>query len=286
MGEFALGQPVPRFEDPRLIRGGGRYVDDLALPHMAYGYVLRSPHAHARIRAIDTSAAKAAPGVLLVLTGADWAASGWNDLPTPGGLKRQGGAPAGKIRFPALTGDKVRWVGDYVAFVVAETLHQAQDAAELIEVDYETLPSVVSTAGALEPCAPLVWDDRPDNVCFVHPEGNRAAAETALAQANRIVKRRFVINRVTAASMEPRGAVADYNKAEDRYTVYTVLQRAHGYRTDLAGIMKVPESKIRVVAGDIGGSFGMKSAVYNEVALTVLASKMLARPVKWTSTRS
>ncbi|HXO03637.1 MAG TPA: xanthine dehydrogenase family protein molybdopterin-binding subunit, partial [Stellaceae bacterium] len=137
MGEFALGQPVPRFEDPRLIRGGGRYVDDLALPHMAYGYVLRSPRAHARIRSIDTAAAKTAPGVLLVLTGADWAASGWNDLPTPGGLKRQGGQPAGKIRFPALVTDKVRWVGDYVAFVVAETLHQAQDAAELIEVDYE-----------------------------------------------------------------------------------------------------------------------------------------------------
>src|SRR3984885_2021963 len=232
MGEFALGQPVPRFEDPRLIRGGGRYVDDLALPHMAYGYVLRSPHAHARIRSIDTSAAKMAPGVLLVLTGADWAASGWNDLPTPGNLRRRGGAPAGRIRFPALTQDKVRWVGDYVAFVVAETLHQAQDAAELIEVDYETLPAVVSTAGALDPGAPLVWEDRPDNICFIHPEGNRAATEAALAKADRIVKRKFVINRVTAASMEPRGAVADYNKAEDRYTVSTVLQRARAYRAD------------------------------------------------------
>ncbi len=286
MGEFALGQPVPRFEDPRLIRGGGRYVDDLALPHMAHGCVLRSPHAHARIRAIDTAAAEAAPGVLLVLTGEDWAASGWNDLPTPGGLKRQGGAPAGSIRFPALTRDKVRWVGDYVAFVVAETLHQAQDAAELIEVDYEILPAVVANEAALAPGAPLVWEDRPDNICFVHPEGNRAATDAALAKADRIVKRRFVINRVTAASMEPRGAVADYNKAEDRYTVYTVLQRAHGYRADLAGIINVPESKIRVVAGDIGGSFGMKSAVYNEVALVTLASKMLGQPVKWTSTRS
>jgi carbon-monoxide dehydrogenase large subunit len=286
MGEFALGQPVPRFEDPRLIRGGGRYVDDLSLPRMVYGCVLRSPHAHARIRGIDTNAAQAAPGVLLVLTGADWAASGWNDLPTPGGLKRLGGQPSAKIRFPALTSDKVRWVGDYVAFVVAETLHQAQDAAELIEVDYEPLPSVVSTEAAAEPGAPLVWDDRQDNICFVHREGNRAATEAALAKADRIVRRHFVINRVTAAAMEPRGAVADYNKAEDRYTVYTVLQRAHGYRSELATIMKVPESKIRVVAGDIGGSFGMKSAVYNEVALTVLASKMLGRPVKWTSTRS
>jgi carbon-monoxide dehydrogenase large subunit len=286
MGEFALGQPVPRFEDPRLIRGGGRYVDDLQLPRMAYSYVLRSPHAHARIKSIDTTAAKQAPGVLLVLTGADWAASGWNDLPTPGGLKRENGRPAGKIRFPALTQDKVRWVGDYVAFVVAETRHQAEDAAELIEVDYEPLPAVASSVAALEPGAPLVWDDRQDNICFIHPEGNRAATEAALAKADRIVKRRFVINRVTAAAMEPRGAVASYDKAEDRYTVYTVLQRAHGYRAELAQIMNVPESKIRVVAGDIGGSFGMKSAVYNEVALVTLAAKMLARPVKWTSTRA
>ncbi|HWB50976.1 MAG TPA: xanthine dehydrogenase family protein molybdopterin-binding subunit, partial [Stellaceae bacterium] len=286
MGEFALGQPVPRFEDPRLIRGGGRYVDDLQLPRAAYGYVLRSPHAHARLRGIDTAAAKAAPGVLLVLTGEDWAASGWRDLPTPGNLKRQGGAAAGKIRFPALTRDKVRWVGDYVAFVVAETREQAMDAAELIDVDYEPLPAVVSTAGALAPDAPLVWEDRPDNVCFVHPEGNRAAAEAALAKADRVVRRKFTINRVTAAAMEPRGAVADYNKAEDRYTIYSVLQRAHGYRAELAEIMNVPESKIRVVAGDIGGSFGMKSAVYNEVALVTLASKMLCRPVKWMSTRS
>ncbi|MGH7093836.1 MAG: xanthine dehydrogenase family protein molybdopterin-binding subunit [Stellaceae bacterium] len=286
MGEFALGQPVPRFEDPRLIRGGGRYVDDMRLPHTAYGYVLRSPHAHARILSIDTSAAKAAPGVLVVLTAADWAASGWTDLPTPGGLKRRDGQPAGKIRFPPLTGDKVRWVGDYVAFVVAETLAQAQDAAELIAVEYEPLPSVTSTADAAVPGAPLVWDDRLDNVCFVHPEGNREATEAALAGADRVVKRRFAINRVTAAAMEPRGALADYNPAEDRTTVYSVLQRAHGYRSDLARIMKVPENKVRVIAGDIGGSFGMKSAVYNEVALVMLASRMLGRPVKWTSTRS
>ena len=285
MGEFALGQPVPRFEDPRLIRGGGRYVDDLALPHMAYGHVLRSPHAHARIRSIDTAAAKAAPGVLLVLTGADWAASGWGDLPTPGNLKRGGGAPAGKIRFPALTQDKVRWVGDYVAFVVAETLAQAQTRPNSSRSITRRCHRWSRPRGRWSRARHCVWDDCPDNVCFVHPEGNREATEAALARADRIVKRKFVINRVTAASMEPRGAVGDYNEAEDRYTIYTMLQRAHGYRADLAGIMKVPESKIRVVAGDIGGSFGMKSAVYNEVALTVLATKMLARPVRWTSTR-
>src|SRR6185437_11375181 len=167
MGEFALGQPVPRFEDPRLIRGGGRYVDDVQLSHAAFGHVLRSPHAHARIRGIDTSAAKAAPGVLLVLTGEDWKASGWKDLPVPGGLKRRGGLPAVRTRFPALVSDKVRWVGDYVAFVVAETLAEAQDAAELTEVDYEPLPAVVSTAEASAPGAPLVWEECPDNINFI-----------------------------------------------------------------------------------------------------------------------
>src|SRR5262249_3380244 len=136
MGEFAVGQGVPRFEDPRLIRGGGRYVDDLALPGTAFGCVLRSPHAHAKIRSIDTKAAKAAPGVLAVITGADWAASGFGDLPVPGGLKRRDGSPMYQPRYPALATDRVRWVGDCVAFVIAETVHQAMDAAELIEVDY------------------------------------------------------------------------------------------------------------------------------------------------------
>ena len=286
MGEFALGQPVPRFEDPRLLRGGGRYVDDMVLPRMAFGYVLRSPHAHARIRAIDTSRAKAAPGVLAVLTGADWRESGWGDLPTPGGLRRRGGAPAYRHQFPALAQDRVRWVGDYVAFVVAESREQAADAAELIEVEYEPLPAIVASEAALAADAPRVWEDAPDNVCFVHEVGDRAAVEAAFARADRIVRRRFVVNRVTAAAMEPRGAIGDYNPADGRYTIYTTLQRTHAYRADLAQIIKVPESRIRVVAGDIGGSFGMKSAIYNEVALVLLASKLLGRPVKWTSTRS
>src|SRR3954463_11350451 len=144
MGEFALGQPVPRFEDPRLLRGGGRYVDDMVLPRMAYGYVLRSPHAHALIRSIDTARAAAAPGVLEVLTGADWREAGWGDLPTPGGLRRKDGASAYRHRFPALAQDRVRWVGYYVALVAAETREQAADAAELIQVDYEPLPAIVS----------------------------------------------------------------------------------------------------------------------------------------------
>src|SRR5580692_4445487 len=149
MGEFAIGQGVPRFEDPRLVRGEGRYVGDIALPGMAFGHVLRSPQAHARIRSIDVSRARAAPGVLAVLTGADWQASGFGDLPVPGGLKRRDGAPLYRPGFPALVKDRVRWVGDYVAFVVAQSIHRAMDAAELIAVDYEPLPAVTSAVAAV-----------------------------------------------------------------------------------------------------------------------------------------
>src|SRR5579862_3418775 len=286
MGEFAVGQPVPRFEDPRLLRGGGRYADDMVLPRMVFGHVLRSPYAHARIRGVDVARAKAAPGVLAVLTGVDWREADWGDLPVPDGMRRRGGGPMYRPRFPALVTDRVRWVGDYVAFIVAETKHQAADAAELIDVDYDELPAIVSTEGAAEPGAPLVWDDCPDNICFLHEVGDKAATEAAIAAAARVVRRRLVINRVTAAAMEPRGSIGDFNPRDGRYTIYTTLQRTHSYRAELAGIIGVPESRVRVVCGDIGGSFGMKSAIYNEVALVLLASKLLERPVKWTSTRS
>jgi carbon-monoxide dehydrogenase large subunit len=284
--KFGIGQPVSRFEDPRLIRGGGRYVDDMVLPGMAFGYVLRSPHAHAKIGSIDVTAAKAAPGVLAVLTGADWRACGWGDLPVPSGHKRRDGSAMYRPRYPALTADRVRWVGDYVAFVVAETRAQAADAAELIVVDYEPLAAVVETAQAPADGAPRVFDDCPNNICFVHLQGDKAATDAAFARAAHVVRQHFVINRVTAVTMEPRGSIGDYNANDGRYTVYTTLQRAHPFRAELASVLKVPEAKIRVVAGDIGGSFGMKSAVYNEVALVLLASKLTGRPVKWVSTRS
>ena len=287
MGEFAIGQGVPRFEDPRLLRGGGKYVDDIVLPGMAFGHVLRSPHAHAKIKSIDTSKAKAAPGVLCVLTGDDWIKSGWGDLPVPGTHKRRDGSTNYKPRYPALVKDRVRFVGDYVAFVVAETKNQAMDAAELIEVDYETLPATIATADAAKPGATLVWDDCKDNICFTAIHGDKAKTEAAFANAAHVVKEHLVINRVTTASMEPRGSVGDYNAIEDQYTIYTTLQRAHPYRAELAKlVLKVPEHKVRVVAPDIGGSFGMKSAIYNEVPLVLLASKKIGRPVKWMSTRS
>src|ERR1700726_501830 len=287
MGEFAIGQPVPRFEDPRLVKGGGRYVADMTFPGTAFGYVLRSPHAHARIRSIDTSKAKTAPGVLAVLTAADYKAAGFGDLPVPGGRKRRDGAPGYKPRYPALAEDRVRMIGDYVAFVVAETLYQAADASELIEVDYEPLPAMVSTGDAVRPGMPLVWQDCPGNIGFVQVEGDKAATDAAFARAAHVVKHKFVINRVTAAAMEPRGCIGMFEPIEGRYTIYTTLQRTNVFQTELSQfVLKVPDSKIRVVCGDIGGSFGMKSAVYNEVALVLLAAKLTGRPVKWVATRS
>jgi carbon-monoxide dehydrogenase large subunit len=287
MGEFAIGQAVPRFEDPRLLRGGGQYVDDIVLPRMAFGHVLRSPHAHAKILKIDTAAAKAAPGVLAVLTGEDWIKSGWGDMPVPATHKRRDGSPNFQPPYPALVKDRVRFIGDYVAFVVAETKNQAMDASELIEVEYETLPAILGTGDAAKPGAPLVWDNCPNNICFTAIHGDKAKTEAAFASAAHIVKEHLVINRVTTASMEPRGSVGDYNPITDHYTLYTTLQRAHPYRAELAkNVLKVPEHKVRVIAPDIGGSFGMKSAIYNEVPLVLLGSKVTGRPVKWMSTRS
>ncbi len=287
MGEFAIGQPVPRFEDPRLVKGGGRYIADMSFPGMVFGSVLRSPHAHARIRKIDTAKAKAAPGVLAVLTGADYKAAGFGDLPVPGGLKRRGDTPGYRPRYPALAEDRVRMIGDYVAFVVAETYYQAVDAAELIAVDYEPLPAIVSTGDAVNLGAPLVWEDCPNNIGFVQVEGDKAATDAAFARAAHVVKHHFVVNRVTAATMEPRGCIGLYEPIEGRYTIYTTLQRTNVFQTELSNhVLKVPDSKIRVVCGDIGGSFGMKSAVYNEVALVLLAAKLTGRPVKWVATRS
>ncbi len=286
MGEFAIGQGVPRFEDPRLVQGRGRYIDDVVYPGMAFGVVLRSPHGHAKILSIKTHAAKAAPGVLAVITAADWKKAGLGELPSHSGLKLRDGSPMFKPAYPVLAEDRVRWIGDPVAFVVAETAAQAADAAELIEVDYEPLPAVVSTAKATEPGSEKVWEGCADNISFVELIGDKAATDAAFAKAAHVVKHRFVINRVTAAAMEPRGAVGVYLPAEDRYIIHTPAQRAHPYRNEIAKVMKVPESKVRVICIDVGGSFGMKTPVFNEAPLTMFASKLTGRAVKWMSTRT
>ena len=287
MGEFAIGQGVTRTEDPRLLRGGGRYVDDITLPNTAYAAILRSQHAHAKVLKIDTSAAAKAPGVIAVLTDADWQALGWGDLPgAEMALKRRDGSPMVKPAYPPMARGVVRWVGDPVAMVVAETAAQAADATELIEVDYEPLPTVTGTEAAIAPGAPLVWPQAPNNICYVWQGGDKAAADAQFAKADHVVKYKAVINRVTAATMEPRAALSYLDPAAERYTVHTTLQRAFVYRAQIADMIRVPESMIRVVATDIGGSFGMKSALFNETALTILATKVTGRPVKWTATRS
>ena len=285
MGEFAIGQGVSRFEDPRLVRGGGSYTDDIQMPGMAYAVVLRSPHGHAKINSIDTKAAKAAPGVLAVITGADWKAAALGDLPSHPGLKLRDGSPMFLPRYTVLAETHVRFIGDTVAFVVADTLAQAHDAAELIAVDYEPLPAVVSTEEAIKGGA-RAYDECKDNISFVELIGDKAATEAGFAKAAHVVKGKFVINRVTAVTMEPRGAVAHFHPGTGRYTLHTAVQRPHNFRAEVAKILRAPEGAVHVITGDTGGSFGMKSPIFNEIPLTCYASKLTGRPVKWISTRT
>jgi carbon-monoxide dehydrogenase large subunit len=284
--KFAIGQSVRRVEDPRLIQGLGCYADDVILPRQTYAVVVRSPHAHARIRGIDTAAARNAPGVLAVLTGADLATDKLGNLPTDRGRKRRDGSPAFATPRPALARDRVRHVGDPVAFVVAESQAQAVDAAELVAVDYEPLPALAATRDALQAGAPAVWDEAADNVAFVWEAGNRDAVARAFETAAHVTRLEFVVTRVAAAPMEPRAAVGDYDRRTGRYELYTGIQAPHGLRTLLADqVFKVPHSHLRVVTNEVGGSFGMKSGVYPEVVLVLWAAKRIGRPVKWVSDR-
>jgi carbon-monoxide dehydrogenase large subunit len=286
VGEFGIGQPVARFEDPRLLRGEGRFVHDVNLPGQLYAVLVRSPHAHARIVRVDTTSAAAASGVAAVLTGDDYAREGYGG-PSPT-LKRTraDGSPMFWRAQPALARERVRFVGDPVAMVISETLAQAKDAAELLEIDYEALPAVTSTSEGAKSGAAAVWDECPDNVSNIFELGNRAAAEAAFAGAKHVVKRRYVVTRVHAQYMEARGAVAVWEAAEDKYTLYTDVQYPHRMRQLLAGTFRIPETKIRVVAGDIGGAFGAKGPQYPEHRLVLWAAKKLRRPVKWQCERS
>lgn len=288
MGEFSVGQSVPREEDPRLLTGGGEFLDDINLRGQAWGYVLRSPHARADILSIDTAAAEAAPGVLRVLTGQDWDAEGYGSLPCEDLNKsRPDGSPIYQPHCPALVSGQVKLVGDYVAFVVAETYNQARDAAELIVVDYAPQPAVADIENALAPGAPPVWPDCPDNISFVEEKGDAAAVAAAFDRADHIVRQKLVNNRVTAVAMEPRGCIGDYDKRQDRYTVYTGLQNPHPLRYQIARqVFDIPETRVRVIPGDVGGSFGMRGGTYNELVLVLWASRLVDRPVKWRSDRS
>jgi aerobic carbon-monoxide dehydrogenase large subunit len=286
MGEFGIGQPVRRFEDKRLLGGNGRFQNDNNLLGQLHAYVLRSPHAHARIRRIDLTAAKAAPGVSLIMTGDDLVEAKLGFMGVPFQRKRPDGSPMFARAHLGLAQGTVRYVGEPVAFVVAETLAQAKDAAELIDIDYEPLPSVTDTAEAAE-AKIAVWPDCPDNISNLFEVGSESATKAAFAQAAHIVKRRYVISRVYAHFMEPRGAIGVWDPGEDRFTLYADVQYPHRVRQALATrIFKIPESKIRVIAGDVGGGFGTKGWQYPEHRLVLLAAKKLRRPVKWTCERS
>jgi len=287
MAKFGIGQAVRRVEDRRFLTGQGRYVDDISLPGQCYGVTLLSPHAHARIKRVDVTRAKAVPGVLCVLTGADALAEKLGSF-TAHLMPEDFGAPKGHRTFqPVLVADKVRFVGDRVAFVVAETLSQARDAAEMVEVDYEPVPAVVNLEDAAKDGAPKVWEDCPQgNVGFRLMFGNKEATDAAFAKAKHVVELRLENNRLSPVAMEPRAAIGDYNAAEETYTLYTTSQNPHGVRMEMSHIFHVPENGIRVIAPDVGGGFGLKGNPFPDDALVLWAARRLRRPVKWVASRS
>src|SRR6201997_910911 len=287
MGVQTIGMPVRREEDFRLLSGTGRYVDDVKEANEAHGYVVRSPHAHARIAALDIGRARTAAGVLCVLTGEDLTRRGLGTLMPAVRRRRRNGRPSFVCRQPLLAADRVRYVGDPVAFIVAESINQAKDAAELIDIDYELLPAVIGAEAALAPDAPAVWDENPSNEAFFHEVGDRSAVDNAFAKAAHIVHHKTVINRVTANSMEPRGCLAEYDRDQDRYTIRCTVQSVHGTRAALADrIFKLPHHQIRVICDNMGGGFGMKGGCYPEYALALWASEVAGRPVRWIAERT
>ena len=286
MEKYGIGQAVRRKEDVRFLTGSGRYIDDIVLENMVHGIVLRSPHAHARITHIDAGTAATAPGVLAVYTGADWKASGLGDMPTRTRAKHKDGSTVTAPPHPPLVQDRVRFVGDAVAFVVAETPEAAKDAAELIEIDYEALPAVTDAEKALESSAPLVWDHMTSNLCVDFEAGDKAAVDAAFARADHIVTLDPVNNRVIAAPLETRGAIGQFDPQRQKFTLISNAQNIHSNRNQLAEkIFHVPAEKIRHVAYDVGGGFGGKNALYPEYALVLFAAQRLGRPVKWIADR-
>ena len=288
MGRFGMSQPVLRREDPRLLRGEGRFIDDRTPPGALHAAVLRAPFAHARVRAIDTGAARAAPGVRAVWTGADLAGAGIGGIAamaappqTPWSGLREGDRFRER-RQPILVTDRVRFVGECVAFIVAGTRRQALDASERIEADYEPLPAVTACAEA--PHGPAVWDDIADNVSFRWEIGDARATEAAFAAAHRIVRRRIVNNRAQLCPLETRGVVAQYE--EGRWILHVPTQMPHGLKRQLAQVLGLEEDRFRVLVRDVGGGFGGKNSLYPEHALCALAARELGRPVKWIADRS
>jgi carbon-monoxide dehydrogenase large subunit len=292
-----IGQALPRLEDPRLVSGKGRYTDDIDVPGQAHAAFLRSPHAHARIGSIDIGAALGAPGVIAVLTGADYLADGFQGMqhvpmpldaidPTSPAFRDALSSPAySRLHLP-LPVDKVRHVGEAVAMVIAETAAQARDAAELVAVDYEVLDAVVRADDAMAPDAPQLYDDAPGNLCFQVQLGDREAARRQFAGAHLVLRREFRNSRVVNCQMEPRSAIGVYDAEQGSYTLISGSQGAVRQKMSLVGALRVPADKVRVVCPDVGGGFGPRSSVNVEQLAVVWAARRTGRAVKWTSDRS
>ncbi len=284
--KFGVGQPVPRTEDPTLVRGRGRYTDDLSLPGQAYAAIVRSRHAHGVIKGIDTAAARAMPGVLAVYTGTDLAAAGYGTLKCVPPMKNRDGTAMKKPARPALAIDKVRFVGDPVACVIAETAMAAKEAAEAVELDIAPLPAVTRASEAVKPGAPQIFDDVPGNIALDYHYGDAEKVKEAFAKAAHVTRLELMNNRLVVNAMEPRAAIAAYEPATERFTFHVGCQGVFGLRGQLAEILNVAPGKVRVLTGNVGGSFGMKAQAYPEYVCLLHAARMLGRPVKWTDERS
>ena len=286
-----IGASVPRVEDARLLSGQGQYSDDFDLPGQAYAAVARADVAHARIVGVDTAPAAAMPGVLAVLTGADLQADGLKPMRAWGNpkdveLKNRDGSEIFYPSIDLLAVEKVRRVGEAVALVVAETEHQARDAAERVAVEYESLPVVVDPVAALKPGAPTLWEDRPGNLCVDDHKGDADAVAAAFEAAAHVVRLELVNNRVTGVPMEPRTAVAEYDAGSGLHTLHTGGQGVNRFQRDLASTFDLPEARFRVISKDVGGGYGTRNSLYPEFVLVVWAARRLGRPVKWRGTRS
>jgi carbon-monoxide dehydrogenase large subunit len=286
IGRFGSGREVRRIEDAALLAGAGCFADDVSLPAQVWLCFLRSPHPHARIVSIDAAGARAMPGVVAVLTGADLAKAGVKPLPVAPIFKRPDGSPAATPLRPALAHGTVRFVGEAVAAVLAETREQAKDALEAIEVDYEELPVVTDLAQATAPGAPLVWPAATGNIAAQMKHGDAAATEAAFEAAAHVVALDIVNQRLAPTPMEPRSVLASYDAASDRLTLRLSSQMPSGARDTLCNeVLGIPAEKVRVVVGDVGGGFGMKTGLYPEDIVAAYAARQLKRPVKWTAER-
>ena len=281
-----IGQPMQRREDYRFLTGAGQYTDDVVLPHQTHAAFVRSPYAHARIRSIDITKAAKAPGVLHIFTGADLAEAKVGGLPCGWLIHSKDGTPMKEPAHPVIAHTKVRHVGDQVALVIAETAYQAKDAVELVEVDYEELPAVIAIAGA-DKASTLVHDDVPNNTCYDWGHGNKDAVDAAFKVAAKVTTLEFTNNRLIPNAIEPRAVNASYTRHDDSYTLYVANQNPHVERLLMcAFVLGLPESKVRVIAPDVGGGFGSKIFLYPEDVALVWASKRVGRPIKWTAQRS